>query len=41
MFDNVRRYAIEQRLWKGDVDEWAEPMHALATHLRETLAAST
>ena len=23
MFDNVRRYEIEQRLWKADVDEWA------------------
>ena len=37
MFDNVRRYEIEQRLWKADIDEWAGPMHSLATHLRETL----
>lgn len=37
MFENVRHYEIEQRLWKADVDEWAGPMHALATHLCETL----
>ena len=48
MFDNVRRYEIEQRLWKADIDEWAgrcirlQPTSARrwAAYVNEAIAAS-